>query len=73
MLKLYIIFNYIILINKVFVVFYIIIFSFSGLTKYIKNIFEQNLAKGSTGFKDDKYGFIDEPIYRDALLVLKET
>ena len=41
--------------------------------KYIKNIFEQNLAKGSTGFKDDKYGFIDEPIYRDALLVLKET
>jgi len=35
MLKLYIIFNYNMLINSVFTVFYIIIFGFSGLTKYI--------------------------------------
>lgn len=40
--------------------------------QYIKDIFELNSSKGIHGFMDDKYGFIDEPIYRDALLVLKK-
>lgn len=39
--------------------------------KYIKEIFERNASKGINGFMDDKYGFIDEPIYRDALNVLE--
>ncbi len=39
--------------------------------KYIKNIFEKYKAKGCTGFTDKKYGFIDEPIYKNSLLVLK--
>ena len=38
--------------------------------KYIKNMFEANEANGINGFMDDKYGFIDEPIYKDALLTL---
>jgi len=38
--------------------------------KYIKEAFEQQSAQGINGFMDDKYGFIDEPIYKDALLVL---
>ncbi len=38
--------------------------------KHIKKIFEINSAKGIHGFMDDEYGFIDEPIYRDALLIL---
>ena len=38
---------------------------------HIKNVFEANEAKGINGFMDDKYGFIDEPIYRDSLLILK--
>jgi len=37
---------------------------------HIKAAFEANAAKGINGFMDDTYGFIDEPIYRDALLVL---
>ena len=48
-----------------------------GINKYeiekaqhVKNSFESNSAKGINGFMDDKYGFIDEPIYRDALLIL---
>jgi len=41
--------------------------------KYIKEVFEQQSAQGINGFMDDKYGFIDEPIYKDALLVLKEN
>jgi citrate lyase subunit beta/citryl-CoA lyase len=48
-----------------------------GINKYeleramhIKAVFEANAAKDINGFMDDKYGFIDEPIYRDALLVL---
>jgi len=36
----------------------------------IKEAFERESAKGINGFMDDRYGFIDEPIYRDALLVL---
>lgn len=39
---------------------------------HIKQIFEANEAQQINGFMDDTYGFIDEPIYRDALLVLKE-
>ena len=40
--------------------------------KYIKKVFEASSATGENGFMDEKCGFIDEPIYRDALLVLKE-
>jgi len=38
--------------------------------RHIKKIFETNAAKGINGFMDDEYGFIDEPIYRDSLLIL---
>jgi citrate lyase subunit beta/citryl-CoA lyase len=40
--------------------------------KYIKQLFESNKDKGISGFTDEKYGFIDEPIYKDALLILGE-
>lgn len=40
--------------------------------EYIKTVFEEQKAKGCTGFVDEKYGFIDEPIYKDALLVLRD-
>jgi len=36
----------------------------------IKALFEAHAAKGIHGFIDEKYGFIDEPIYRDSLLIL---
>jgi citrate lyase subunit beta/citryl-CoA lyase len=36
----------------------------------IKEAFEASASKGENGFMHEKYGFIDEPIYRDALLVL---
>jgi len=39
--------------------------------KHIKTVFEESAKKGENGFMDDRYGFIDEPIYRDALLVLE--
>jgi citrate lyase subunit beta/citryl-CoA lyase len=38
--------------------------------KHIKKVFEESAKRGENGFMDEKYGFIDEPIYRDALLVL---
>jgi citrate lyase subunit beta/citryl-CoA lyase len=38
--------------------------------KHIKKVFEASSNIGENGFMDKKYGFIDEPIYRDALLVL---
>jgi citrate lyase subunit beta/citryl-CoA lyase len=38
--------------------------------KHIKASFESHSSKGINGFMDDKYGFIDEPIYRDSLLIL---
>ncbi len=38
--------------------------------QHIKEVFEANAGKGNNGFMDEKYGFIDEPIYRDALLIL---
>ncbi|MFT7880000.1 MAG: aldolase/citrate lyase family protein [Sulfurimonas sp.] len=40
--------------------------------KHIKEVFEANAAHGENGFMDETYGFIDEPIYRDALLVLEQ-
>lgn len=40
---------------------------------YIKQRFETMAAQGVTGFYDEKYGFIDEPIYKDALQILKKT
>ena len=39
--------------------------------KYIKEKFEKMLKLGISGFEDEKYGFIDEPIYKDALNILK--
>ena len=39
--------------------------------KHIKTVFENSAKKDENGFMDVKYGFIDEPIYRDALLVLE--
>jgi len=41
--------------------------------QYIKEVFEKQQTLGITGFSDEKYGFIDEPIYKDALLVLKNN
>ena len=41
--------------------------------KHIKETFEASSAKGENGFMDELYGFIDEPIYRDALLVLNTS
>ncbi len=36
----------------------------------IKDAFETSSAKGENGFMHKEFGFIDEPIYRDALLTL---
>ena len=41
--------------------------------KHIKEVFESNSQKGINGFMDELYGFIDEPIYRDAMLVLSSN
>ncbi|MEA1915119.1 MAG: aldolase/citrate lyase family protein [Campylobacterota bacterium] len=41
--------------------------------KQIIKLFEEQKAKRCTGFAHEKYGFIDEPIYKDALLVLKNS
>ena len=42
--------------------------------KYIKKRFEEEADKGNNGFMDTRYDiFIDEPIYRDALLVLSSS
>ncbi len=38
--------------------------------KHIKEVFEAHSAQGINGFMDEQYGFIDEPIYRDSLLIL---
>jgi len=34
-------------------------------------MFEERRAEGITGFSDERYGFIDEPIYKGALALLK--
>lgn len=39
--------------------------------RYIVDRFEEEQKQGITGFSDDKYGFIDEPIYKGALALLK--
>ena len=39
--------------------------------EYIVRRFEEERAKGVTGFSDEKYGFIDEPIYKGALALLR--
>lgn len=39
--------------------------------RHIKAAFEANATQGIHGFMDDQYGFIDEPIYKDSLLILK--
>ncbi len=38
--------------------------------RYIIRVFEEHSAKGISGFADERYGFIDEPIYKGALAVL---
>jgi citrate lyase subunit beta/citryl-CoA lyase len=38
--------------------------------KAIIKLFEMNKKRGITGFVDEKYGFIDEPIYKGALAFL---
>ena len=38
---------------------------------YIIELFEKMREEGVTGFSDDKYGFIDEPIYKGALNVIQ--
>jgi len=38
----------------------------------IVKLFEEHSAQGISGFVDERYGFIDEPIYKGALCVLKE-
>lgn len=40
--------------------------------RHIVKVFEASKAKGITGFVDENYGFIDEPIYKGALVVLKQ-
>jgi len=39
--------------------------------EHIVERFEAKREQGVTGFSDDKYGFIDEPIYKGALALLK--
>ncbi len=39
---------------------------------YIIELFEKMREEGITGFSDEKYGFIDEPIYKGALKTLQE-
>jgi citrate lyase subunit beta/citryl-CoA lyase len=41
--------------------------------KYIKERFEEMAEEYVSGFLDAKYGFIDEPIYKDALLILGQV
>lgn len=39
--------------------------------RYIIELFEKMREQGVTGFADEKYGFIDEPIYKGALRVIE--
>jgi len=41
--------------------------------RYIKERFEEMSKEHISGFMDEKYGFIDEPIYKDALLILGQV
>jgi citrate lyase subunit beta/citryl-CoA lyase len=40
--------------------------------RYIKAQYEEKIKEGIGGFMDEVYGFIDEPIYKDALLTLEK-
>ncbi len=41
--------------------------------RHIKQVFEAHASQGVNGFMDAQYGiFVDEPIYRDALLLLEQ-
>ena len=40
--------------------------------KIIVKLFEMHRAEGITGFVDEEYGFIDEPIYKGALALLSK-
>lgn len=40
--------------------------------KEIIALFEAQEKEGNTGFVDEKYGFIDEPIYKDAQNIIKD-
>ena len=40
--------------------------------RHIKEVFEAKAKEGESGFMDDDYGFIDEPVYKDALLTLEK-
>lgn len=39
---------------------------------YIKEQFEKHEAIGVGGFKDERFGFVDMPIYKNAILMLKK-
>lgn len=39
---------------------------------YIKEEYEKHEAQGIGGFKDDRFGFVDAPIYKNAILVLEK-
>jgi citrate lyase subunit beta/citryl-CoA lyase len=41
--------------------------------KVIVKLFEMHRDEGITGFVDEEYGFIDEPIYKDALSILQSN
>ena len=41
--------------------------------RHIQKRFEEESKRNNHGFMDDTYGFIDEPIYRDALLILNQN
>lgn len=41
--------------------------------KVIVKLFEMYQEEGITGFSDDEYGFIDEPIYKGALAILEKV
>ncbi len=41
--------------------------------KVIVKLFEMHRAEGITGFVDESYGFIDEPVYKGALALLSQN
>lgn len=41
--------------------------------KVIVKLFEMHQAEGITGFVDESYGFIDEPVYKGALALLSQN
>ena len=43
-----------------------------GRCREIIKLFEERAAKGISGFVDERYGFIDEPIYKGALAIVKQ-